>query len=69
MHIKRIKIENFGALKSSDIQLEAGINALAGLNGAGKSTLISATHTMFSRYINAMRTGRIFGLGPMLREI
>lgn len=69
MHIKRIEINNFGALESAEIDLEPGINALAGVNGAGKSTFINAVHLMFLRYINAMRTGRIFGRGPSVREL
>lgn len=69
MIIKRLEIENFKALRSVALDLDARANVFAGVNGAGKSTLIQAVQLMFGRYVFAMRFGRPSGRGPMLKEL
>ncbi len=46
MPLTRVKLENFTAFKSLDLELSPGINVLVGANGAGKTHIMKACYAI-----------------------
>ena len=42
MHLEKISINNFKAVKAVDIEFTPGVNLLIGDNGAGKTSILEA---------------------------
>jgi hypothetical protein len=52
MHIKRIKVVGFKALRSSDMELNEHLNIIVGDNEAGKSAVLEAANLVLSCQAN-----------------
>ena len=57
MHIKKLRINNFGKLQNKEIELKNGINIIYGENESGKTTLLNFITSMFYG-INKSKAGR-----------
>lgn len=57
MLIKKIQVNNFGKLKSKEIELKEGINIIYGENESGKSSLLDFITSMFYG-INKNKNGK-----------
>lgn len=44
MHIPKVRIREFKAFRSFELELKDGLNILVGDNDAGKSTVLEAVH-------------------------
>lgn len=57
MRIDTLKIENFRALKSLQLELKGGNATVEGQNGTGKTTIIDAVCWLFSNKMSDGKTG------------
>ena len=55
--IRELAIENFGIIRSAQVELTPGFNAVTGESGAGKSLLVSALDTAFGSRAQADTVG------------